>query len=223
MLYIDFISSLNDEDRENYNKFSKIRGTQQYKIIYETLLKIDSNITYKDVNSFIRYDKALKDVLFKYLGTLEEYIKNDILLNFDFSSDAIIKKEDYHFFDKLPKCIEKSQPKYEITEFYKRFALNFRDIVSFVREYCPNKFDVNKLDDIVYLRNAVMHHSPLLFSYNFESTKDITMIRIKKLIELLPLDYPKYIISEINERTEKTTNNINNSFICLLLDILKEV
>ena len=218
MTFNELIENLNPADKENFNFYSTVRGVQQYRIIFETLSKIDSNITYKDVNSFIRYDKGIKDVLFKYLGTLEEYIKNDILINYDFAPDAILRRNEYHYFDKLPKCIKKSQSKEEVTEFYKRFALNFGDIVSFIKEYMPNKYDSKKLDEIVNLRNDVMHHSPLLFNCNFESTKNVAVNRIKYLINMLPLKYPKYIADEINERTERTKNNIKEEFYALLLE-----
>ena len=40
-----------------------------YRIIFEAQNKIDSNVKLADVNVFIILDKAIKDVLFKYLGT----------------------------------------------------------------------------------------------------------------------------------------------------------
>ena len=61
MGFREFISSLNDEEKKNYYDYSEIRGEQQYKIIYETLLKIDSNVTWNDVNAFVIFDKAIKD------------------------------------------------------------------------------------------------------------------------------------------------------------------
>ena len=32
----DFISSLSEKDKKNFEDYSKIRGEQQYRIIYET-------------------------------------------------------------------------------------------------------------------------------------------------------------------------------------------
>ena len=73
MGFREFISSLNDEEKKNYYDYSKIRGEQQYRIIYETLLKIDSNVTWNDVNAFVIFDKAIKDTLFKYLENNQVY------------------------------------------------------------------------------------------------------------------------------------------------------
>ncbi|MDD6640024.1 MAG: hypothetical protein PUE66_03385 [Erysipelotrichaceae bacterium] len=94
--------------------------------------RVDSNVKFADVNVFIILDKAIKDVLFKYLGTLEEFIRNDILLRFDFDPEAELKKPEYLYFKRLPKCIRNNNPADEITCFYKRFSLNFGDLVSFI-------------------------------------------------------------------------------------------
>ena len=97
MEFKEFIEKLNSDDKNTFEKYSKIRGVQQYRIIFEALSKVDTNIKFADVNSFVILDKAIKDVLFKYLGTLEEYIRNDILLRFDFDPEAELKKSEYHF------------------------------------------------------------------------------------------------------------------------------
>ena len=167
MGFKEFIEKLNNDDKSTFEKYSKIRGVQQYRIIFEALSKVDSNVIFADVNSFVILDKAIKDVLFKYLGTLEEYIRNDILLRFDFDPEAELKKPEYHYFKGLPKCIRKTNPTDEITDFYKKFALNFGDLVSFIKDYDSQTYDTSKLDLTINLRNSVMHHSPLLFDYNF--------------------------------------------------------
>ena len=112
MEFKEFIEKLNSDDKSTFEKYSKIRGVQQYRIIFEALSKVDTNIKFADVNSFVILDKAIKDVLFKYLGTLEEYIRNDILLTFDFDSEAELKKSEYHYFKGLPKCIRKTKKTY---------------------------------------------------------------------------------------------------------------
>ena len=159
MEFKEFIEKLNSDDKSTFEKYSKIRGVQQYRIIFEALSKVVSNVKFTDVNSFVILDKAIKDVLFKYLGTLEEYIRNDILLRFDFDSEAELKKSEYHYFKGLPKCIRKTNPADEITEFYKKFALNSGDLVSFIKDYASQNYDTSKLDIIINLRNSVMYHS----------------------------------------------------------------
>ncbi len=223
MNFNEFISSLSYDEKKNYNNFSETRGSQQYKIVFETLSKIDSNVMWDDVNSFVVFDKAIKDILFKYLGTLEELIRNDLLLRYDFASDSNYKKKEYHYFNSLPKCVLKTQQPEEITDFYKYFALNFGDMISFIKEYDLNQniYDVDKLNDIVDLRNSVMHHSPILFNYNYESTAEETLNKIQVLIDLLPERYKcgdkGGIINNLKYINSKTKENISEAYYkCLL-------
>lgn len=217
MEFKEFIEKLNIDDKSTFEKYSKIRGVQQYKIIFEALNKVDSNVKFADVNSFVILDKAIKDVLFKYLGTLEEFIRNDILLRFDFDLEVVIKKPEYHYFKGLPKCIRKSNPADEITDFYKRFSLNFGDLVSFIKYYDSQTYDTSKLDRIINLRNSVMHHSPLLFDYNFESTVDETLKGINALVEMLPSDYKDGCIKNLKVPNKKTQDNVACTYYKFLL------
>ncbi len=217
MEFKEFIEKLNSDDKSTFEKYSKIRGVQQYKIIFEALNKVDSNVKFADVNSFVILDKAIKDVLFKYLGTLEEFIRNDILLRFDFDPEAEIKKPEYHYFKGLPKCIRKSNPADEITDFYKMFSLNFGDLVSFIKDYDSQTYDTSKLYIIINLRNSVMHHSPLLFDYNFESTVDETLKGINALVEMLPSDYKDGCIKNLKVPNKKTQDNIASAYYKFLL------
>lgn len=217
MKFKDFIEKLNSDDKSTFEKYSKIRGVQQYRIIFEALSKVDTNVKFADVNSFVILDKAIKDVLFKYLGTLEEYIRNDILLRFDFDPETELKKPEYHYFKGLPKCIRKTNPADEITDFYKKFALNFGDLVSFINYYDSQTYDTNKLDLIINLRNSVMHHSPLLFDYNFESTVEETLKGIGALVEMLPSDYKDGCIKNLKVPNKKTQDNIASTYYKFLL------
>lgn len=217
MEFKEFIEKLNNDDKSTFEKYSKIRGVQQYRIIFEALSKVDSNVNFADVNSFVILDKAIKDVLFKYLGTLEEYIRNDILLRFDFDPEAELKKPEYHYFKGLPKCIRKTNPVDEITDFYKRFSLNFGDLVSFIKDYDSQNYDTSKLDIIINLRNSVMHHSLLLFDYNFESTVDETLKGINALVEMLPSDYKDGCITKLKVPNKKTQDNIASAYYKFLL------
>lgn len=217
MEFKEFIEKLNSDDKSTFEKYSKIRGVQQYRIIFEALSKVDSNVNFADVNSSVILDKAIKDILFKFLGTLEEYIRNDILLRFDFDPEAELKKSEYHYFKGLPKCIRKTNPADEITDFYKKFALNFGDLVSFIKDYDSQTYDTSKLDLIINLRNSVMHHSLLLFDYNFESTVEETLKGIGALVEMLPSDYKDRCIKKLKMPNKKTQDNVASAYYKFLL------
>ena len=219
MEFESFIKNLNESEIDNYNKYSEIRGEIPYKIVFECLKKLDENISFKDINSFIRLDKALKDILYKYLGTLEDYIKTKIFSSYDFESyDSL--KEKYIYLNRLPKVIKKQINKYEITELYKRFALNFGDIISFLKDYEPNMFNFYKLENVLKLRNNVMHHNLLLFKFDDDiitSTKNEIGEQIESLLQLLPESHREGLIKELSIPINATKENINPKFYQYLL------
>ena len=218
MSFKEFIDNLSSDEKKNFNDYSEVRGVQQYKIIYETLCKINSNVRYSDVNAFIIMDKDIKDALFTFLGTLEEYIRNDILLRFDFDIETDLSKDEYHYFKSLPPCVKKKNNPDDITEFYKRFNLNFGDLISFIEKYDDSgKYNISKLNIIKDLRNDVMHHSPLLFNYNYESSTDKTLERVEVLKESLPKRYQNRLIKKLKYSNDKTKKNISSFYYeCLL-------
>ncbi|MBP5446285.1 MAG: hypothetical protein J6Y28_08955 [Acholeplasmatales bacterium] len=226
MNYIDFIKSLNKQDKENYESYSQIRGKQQYYIIFESLKKIDSDISYNDVNAFIKFDKAIKDVLYTFFGTLEEEIKNYIFTNFD-ATDEFIKK----YPDAFKQIKEGQEPliekkeicDFEITVLYKKFALNFGGIVILLKAL-KNRYnipyDMEKLQFLCDFRNDVMHHIPLLFDCDFNIKTNELRSKIVALIECLPERYRDALIEQINEKIEATKKNIKSQLYSVLISEL---
>ena len=212
MEYLDFIESLDEKNKNNYNHYSKIRGVQQYRIIFETLKKTNENVTYNDVNAFITNDKAIKEKLFKYLGVLEESMKVYIIKHYELDSRQENEKKIYHYFNELPKLIDKDNSNGEITELYKKFGLLFSTILELLKEYHVNKYNIDDLKVVNELRNNVMHHSPLLFDCAFKSNANIVTKQIQALLRLLPVEYQKGLKKEINNTIEKTKKSVNKDF-----------
>ena len=218
MNFEEFIRILSYKDKENYDRYSILRGKQSYKIIYECLSKIDNNISYTDVNSFVRYDKKMKDILYIFLGSLEEYIKNYIFTNYDFKYRTGYDETPITFYNQLPDIEKKTVCDYEITELYKRYGLNFKDMVDLLRDHAgEHPFDIDKLYMVKELRNDVMHHTPLLFNYKSESTVQVANKRIMALIELLPGHYKKCLSEDLNDITTTTKENTRGRFTDLML------
>ena len=97
------------------------------------------------------------------------------------------------------------------------FALNFGDLVSFIKEYDAQTYDIEKLEIIKKLRNNVMHHSPLLFDFNFKSTGEKTLKGIDALIDMLPLNYKKGCINNLKVPNSTTKANISSTYYKFLL------
>ena len=218
MNFEEFIRTLSYKDKENYDRYSVLRGKQSYKIIFECLSKFDNNISYTDVNSFIRYDKRMKDILYIFLGSLEEYIKNYIFTNYDFKYRTGYDETPITFYNQLPDIEKKTVCDYEITELYKRYGLNFKDMVDLLKDHAgEHPFDIDKLYMVKELRNDVMHHTPLLFNYKIESTVQVANERIMALIELLPGHYKKCLSEDLNDITTTTKENTRGRFTDLML------
>ena len=66
MEFKEFIEKLNNDDKSTFEKYSKIRGVQQYRIIFEALSKVDSNANFADVRAVVIRDMALIEILVKY-------------------------------------------------------------------------------------------------------------------------------------------------------------
>lgn len=218
MGFIEFISNLSEEDKLNFNKYSKIRDEQQYHIIYEVLKRENVEPRYIDVNSFIKYDKAIKDVLYKYLGTLEEYLKTIIFKKYEFENVDNLKNKPYRTFRELPKVIEKDIAVGEITELYKKFALNFGDIIKFGKDYSCFE-NINELEEIKELRDKVMHHLPILFNCDFTSTIEKTKNHVSNLLKVLPKDYVNGLKDELTYLLNATKKNINSEYRKFLLEV----
>jgi len=218
MNYEDFIKSLSTKERNNYERYSVLRGKQLYRIIYECLLKYSNNVSYTDVNSFVRYDKSMKNILYIFLGSLEEYIKNYIFTNFDFVNRTGYDETPINYYKDLPDIEKRTLCEYEITELYTRYGLNFKDMIDLLRNHVNEQpFDIDKLNVVRNLRNDVMHHTPLLFNYKMESTAEIANARISALIELLPHGLKKDLIRKLNNITKITMDNTKGLFNNLLL------
>ena len=67
----------NDEERDDALFYIKVKGLYVHIQIYEYLTKgnKDITVTWKQISDELRIDKGLRDSLYIYLATLEEYIR----------------------------------------------------------------------------------------------------------------------------------------------------
>ena len=62
-----------------------------------------------------------------------------------------------------------------------------------------------------------MHHSPLLFDFNFESTVEETLKGIDALVDMLPTDYKDGCLNNLKVLNKKTKDNIASAYYKFLL------
>ena len=96
------LNYLNDEERIEFEKYLRIRSKFLFKQIYDYLLLENAEkVNYSELGTCIRYDKNLRDKLYIYLATFEEYLraqmyeKYEIKKDFKFGRKRKEEKEEY--------------------------------------------------------------------------------------------------------------------------------
>jgi hypothetical protein len=188
----------NQDDIEMYNKYKNVRSESLYQRVAVYLngkLKLENSVDFQLVSDWVRYDKALKKVLYVFISTLEEYFKSTIILNMKY------KNSDFSYLNEPRKTYDLSM--LSIVNNRKTFKVENHNVGIFT--YFSNWVEVHKEKDIVgftseelkhinNLRNNVMHMSFIalpIFGYN-RLRKDLKIIKNK-----LPSDWSEGFIEKI--------------------------
>ena len=79
----------NEKEKQEFKKYLSLKGKYLYKQVYDILLeKNKGTVSYQELSSLIRYDKNLRDTLYIYLATCEEYLRALLLKSYDVASDS---------------------------------------------------------------------------------------------------------------------------------------
>ena len=148
---------IEDNEKETFLNYIRLKGRFLHKQVYDTILLTDEEAKYSEISRIIRYDKYIRDVLYKYLSALEEQWRAIAFDSFDYESDKtdIIKKE----IDLSKVTVKKQFTDSTLywASYNKSFSLNkLIDIFKANRHI----IDLNITDDmyqsIKILRNSVM-------------------------------------------------------------------
>ena len=76
-LFLSTVIFNSNEERDDALFYIKVKGLSLHIEIYDYLLKENNNqiVTWKQISDELRLDKGLRDTLYIYLATLEEYIR----------------------------------------------------------------------------------------------------------------------------------------------------
>lgn len=187
---------------EEYYKYLKVRGYGVYQIVYQaiSLFSGEDFVDFNDFKGLIRYDKRLRDNLYTYLATVEEYLKSDIWKRLKYTGDKTITKLDDYTFQRLEPSIEFDY------NFFKHSSFNFSTICD-LNDRFQLGYDKTDLSNIRLLRNKVMHHNFLLI----DSHKEVTIDEINNNTEKICL-YLESIYKVLPQNwNESFKDNINNS------------
>jgi hypothetical protein len=199
MKTIGLINFKNSKDEEEYNKYKIVRSESLYqevaKFLIEAEAKGEKTIDFEIVSDWVRYDKALKKVLYIFLSTLEEYFKSIVISNMRFDNEKKVYVKDDH------KTIDLET--FRNINNYNTFVIGNRQggIFKYFSCWCKKNDEDNiggftsaDLDAINSLRNKVMHMSFIalpIFKYN-NLRKDLALIKQK-----LPSPWKDGFVDEI--------------------------
>lgn len=232
-VFLKYIEPLNEEQKENYEKYSKIRSKEIYYYISKFLCRYykKTKVDYEMVNQWLRFDKDIKNVLYRFYAAFEEYFKSIILERLTFeNNDFVLRNKE----DKL-------KPNDEIV---KVFNLGYekvfkrKNILSFFKDKNIPGFDLpfetKNLIEINKLRNEIMHLSFILLPiyenrFNLKVLNNHLKKINKQIINLrnnLPDPWKGYLLKELENclfYEEKTTKRkiSRNLDLELMLDLFK--
>jgi len=155
-----------EKDKKDYEHYMTVRGQGTYNMVYSALTLITGNkkIKANDFNGLIRYDKRLRDQIYIYLATAEEYLKNRCNMQLEYYGNKEIK----NFTSSVENQIKPSNSYgYNL---FKYTAYSFNDLIEIIKTYdirlnieSEGEKDI-LLKSVKQLRNEVMHHRFLLLN-----------------------------------------------------------
>ncbi len=190
----------NEKERKKAEFYLDVKGLAFHKSILDYLCENCGKtipIEWSDLSEELRSDKALRDILYKYLATLEEYIRAYISNKYDKDVQQSFWLDEGRDYNKIKTQLSNGKPLYKTLE-----DIDFGTLIKQVK--CLPEInrqelfgsagtDVN-LDAVKELRNAVSHHK-FLKLHKFKDCNvdgidsDSLIANIQNLRQLLPSPY----------------------------------
>lgn len=80
----DNLTFNSDAEKTEFAKYIHLKGECLHKQVYDILSEANNgSVTYYELSSLIRYDKKLRDKLYIYFATAEEYLKAQLTDRYD--------------------------------------------------------------------------------------------------------------------------------------------
>lgn len=214
-----FFNSVNisgkDEERAKNAILSK--GIEKHIIILERLKAWSQSdkVDYRMIASVYRYDKRLRNVLFKFISYLEEYYRSIILDLYRFDWSKIELNGELKSKLEKHKDLNVALEDILFSSLTKQIRLIKGDVVG--RFLFPNDTHLTKnFDALIELRNSVMHNKLLVLYHGFkecfpdddELNKSATLkSNILNLIRFLPEEIRNACRQEIKDCAKERNND----------------
>lgn len=146
---------VNEKQRAEAEKYIALKGIVQYRRVIEFCRSQGEIPTYTKVSSMYRYDKRLRDTLYIYLATAEEFMRACIGNQFEDNESGLMKTS---------KFIAKQRQYQSVSLTLEQLTLGaLIDMVLSNQDVFVNCYDLNNiktnLNALRALRNRVGHHN----------------------------------------------------------------
>ena len=200
------MSYIDDKDRMSAVKYIKLKGIFQYNRLVQFLIDLgDEKPSYKDVSALYQYDKRLRDQLYIYLATIEEFIHATLGNEFEDCQDSLVitprLKSNIETYKSVPLAIEHLM----ISELKDVILANaeFFNGIYFIDEHLETNLIALK-----ELRNKVGHHNLLLVEKLKKCVRDgvgsnSLTANIRNMQQFLPEDFRIGFANTINKCVDK--------------------
>ncbi len=206
------------EGIKNIKKYIELKGVHVHRQIYNILNFYYDEVLYEDISDYIRYDKATRNELYKFLALVEEHLISQILNNYDLVD--LFDKSNPEMVKNIDEYTIKSDNKKCFTNMYKYInseKMTFPKIIDLAIKLKLTYISNSEYKYVKNLRNSVMHHKLLLIGNATTKNAVEENIRILegKLISLyniLPDKTKNSFMYQINKN-----NNYHNTPNSLIL------
>lgn len=200
------------EEKNNFDKYRQLKGDDLYFQIFRILSEKTPKVKYVTVRAYILYDKNLRDKLYIYFATLEEYCKARLLHSFDVCAP---KKYQGHCHKELVKnLVPRADGE---SNLYYGFQPDFGDLMHICSEKEVYKIESSDQKAIKTLRNQTMHHALILFG---NAKTEVELLehfntlekQLNALVNALPREYRTGFLADIvklNENSDHGTKHLS--------------
>jgi hypothetical protein len=200
----------NDSEKNTFNDYLEFKGLFLHKQVYEAFLLYQDAVSYHELSTYIKYDKGLRNVLYRNLSAIEEFYRSRLINKYDIERELTDFKKDVVKNGELVESNGSTSNLYNYT-FCKSFDMyKLISMLSHVKLLTyREKTDLNRIRDF---RNKVMHHNLLILSSHTSKDNIETEIReIEFICELiynyLPEPMRGAFQGNINKCNHITANN----------------
>lgn len=192
---------LEDENDFMYN--IEYKGIYLINHIYESFKLFNEDVKWDVVLNTIIFDKKLRNKLYIFLGTIEEYMKTLLFAQYDVSDkDTIFNSQNQE--KKLISTLY-NKTVYNESNLYYVFQMTFGTLINIAKEMKLLDGDcLVVLENIRLIRNNVMHHSILLLGaannkidvlHEINEVKKVLKVCIKYYLNDLRIDFKNLLIN----------------------------